>query len=138
SMPGEAEYAAPTIAAPPAVAAAQARALAPVEPQNPSVVDSRALRDRVESMLPDARPAAAAAAVEPIEVAIAPPALPPAPVLAPARVPASTPVTRGSGADPAPPSDSESDAFSVLGSAQFRGGRVTVQSGRQVKTRRPR
>lgn len=44
----------------------------------------------------------------------------------------------GTGADPAPKSDSEVDAFSVLGSAQFRGGRVTVRSGRQVKTRRPK
>ena len=50
----------------------------------------------------------------------------------------SAPSSGGTGADPAPQSDSEVDAFSVLGSAQFRGGRVTVRSGRQVKTRRPK
>jgi TonB family protein len=60
------------------------------------------------------------------------------------QVPPSPPVAvvpapqRGTGADPAPQSDSEVDAFSVLGSADFRAGKVTVRAGRQVKTRRPK
>jgi TonB family protein len=44
----------------------------------------------------------------------------------------------GTGADPAPQGDSEVDPFSVLGSAEFRAGKVTVRAGRQVKTRRPK
>lgn len=55
-----------------------------------------------------------------------------------ARPQMPTPKAAGTGADPAPKSDSEVDAFSVLGTAQFREGRVTVRSGRQVKTRRPK
>ena len=55
-----------------------------------------------------------------------------------ARPQMPSPQATGTGADPAPKSDSEVDAFSVLGSAQFREGRVTVRSGRQVKTRRPK
>lgn len=68
-----------------------------------------------------------------------PPVVPPAPtppVEAQTQPPA--PQATGTGADPAPKSDSEVDAFSVLGSAQFREGRVTVRAGRQVKTRRPK
>jgi TonB family protein len=60
---------------------------------------------------------------------------PPSP---PQHAPVRTATGGGTGADPAQKSDSEVDAFSVLGSAEFRDGRVTVQSGRQVKTRRPK
>ena len=71
----------------------------------------------------------------PIAVPMAPAASPKTP---PAPAPPVPAQARGTGADPAPMSDSEVDAFSVLGSAEFRSGKVTVQSGRQVKTRRPR
>ena len=40
-------------------------------------------------------------------------------------------------ADPAQMSDSESDAFSKIGSAQFRDGRLDVRFGRKIKTTRP-
>lgn len=77
--------------------------------------------------------AALAPATEPVTNAMTP-AAPAAPV-----TPGPRALTNpGTGADPAPQSDSESDAFSVLGSAQFRAGKVTVRSGRQVKTRRPK
>ena len=80
----------------------------------------------------------------PERIAIATPAAPPAePVAPPVEAPPPSPpqpqvLTAGSGADAAPKSDSESDAFSVLGSVEFKAGRVTVRSGRQVKTRRPK
>ena len=68
-----------------------------------------------------------------------PAVVPPAPTPpAEAQLQPPAPQATGTGADPAPKSDSEVDAFSVLGSAQFREGRVTVRSGRQVKTRRPK
>ncbi|MGH7215523.1 MAG: hypothetical protein ACREIT_12225 [Tepidisphaeraceae bacterium] len=41
-------------------------------------------------------------------------------------------------ADPAPESDSESDPFSKIGSAEFRPGSVQARFGRKVKTVRPR
>ncbi len=41
-------------------------------------------------------------------------------------------------ADPAPMSDSESDAFSTTGAAVFRNGKLEARFGRQVKTIRPR
>jgi TonB family protein len=102
------------VAAPRSVAAPQ-----PV----PAPVDSMVRRatDEMAQWVPPAP-------VQPPVVAAAPaPPAPPAPVSA-----------SGTGADPAPMSDSEVDAFSVLGSAEFRGGKVSVQSGRQVKTRRPK
>ena len=82
----------------------------------------------------------------PTELDVTPPMPVPQPELAHRDTTSATeaqPRTRaapaaGTGADPAPRSDSEVDAFSVLGSAQFREGRVTVRSGRQVKTRRPK
>lgn len=40
--------------------------------------------------------------------------------------------------DPAPKTDSESDPFSMTGSAVFRAGRVDARFGRKVKTVRPR
>lgn len=40
--------------------------------------------------------------------------------------------------DPLPPSDSESDPFSQFGSAKLQAGRLEVQFGRKVKTRRPK
>src|SRR3954467_8450652 len=40
--------------------------------------------------------------------------------------------------DPAPMSDSESDAFSRLGTATFKDGALHIQFGRKVKTRRPK
>ena len=68
---------------------------------------------------------------------------PPIPMPLVAAAPAPTPAVAaapspGRGADPAPQSDSEVDAFSILGSARFRDGRVSVRAGRQVKTRRPK
>ena len=75
------------------------------------------------------------AIAEVTQPAVVPPA-PAPPVETQFQPPA--PQATGTGADPAPKSDSEVDAFSVLGSAQFRQGRVTVCSGRQVKTRRPK
>ena len=63
-----------------------------------------------------------------------------------AAVPVSPPVaaappvaaSRPGGADPAPLSDSESDAFSVLGSARFVDGELRVRAGRKVRSRRPK
>src|SRR5439155_1762855 len=46
--------------------------------------------------------------------------------------------SRGGGADPAPLSDSESDPFSVLGSARFVNGELRVRAGRKVRSRRPK
>ena len=68
------------------------------------------------------------------------PAPAPGPAPAPASVPPAPAVAFAGGgqADPAPLSDSESDAFSVLGSAQYRDGRLSVRAGRKVKSRRPR
>jgi TonB family protein len=43
-----------------------------------------------------------------------------------------------SGSDPAPATDSEMDPFAVVGTAEFRPGRVTARFGRKVKTVRPR
>jgi TonB family protein len=40
-------------------------------------------------------------------------------------------------ADPAPESDSESDAFARIGSVQFKNGRLDVRLGRKVKTVKP-
>lgn len=109
------------------VPSAPAEAPAPrsraIPPPTPAPVDS-VLRRAEEDMalwVPAAR-------AQPLMAVAAP-----EPVTSPAPVPA-----RGSGADPAPMGDSEVDAFSVLGSAEFRGGKVSVQSGRQVKTRRPK
>ena len=146
SNPGdEAERAAPNELAPPALAAG---ALPPmqVEAILPPAVNEQLRQDRLEAVSPTVSPPAepVVAAPVPTEAVLAPlpPPVPVAPVpVAPAPVvpaPPAVAAAAGSGADPAPKSESESDAFSVLGSAQFRAGRVSVQSGRQVKTRRPR
>jgi TonB family protein len=116
-----AEPVAPVAATPPILPPVPAAA--PLDPANAEFQEQR--RDE----------AAGAAVVPPpvlLEVQPVQP-VPPAPPVA--AVPAPQ---RGTGADPAPKSDSEVDAFSVLGSADFRAGRVTVRAGRQVKTRRPR
>jgi TonB family protein len=66
---------------------------------------------------------------------------PPAPTAAAPSAPAArgaSPPSPGSGADPAPMSDSESDAFSVLGSARFVNGELRVRAGRKVRSRRPK
>lgn len=64
------------------------------------------------------------------------------PMTAPAASPQSTPdaAKRGgaAAADPAPMSDSESDAFSVLGTARFVNGELRVRAGRKVRSRRPK
>ncbi len=60
-----------------------------------------------------------------------PPAAPPAPESATAH-------TRRPAADPAQLSDSESDAFSVLGGAEFRDGEMNARFGRAVRSVRPR
>jgi TonB family protein len=44
----------------------------------------------------------------------------------------------GPAADAAPESDSESDAFARIGSAQFKNGKLDVRLGRKVKTVKPR
>ena len=41
-------------------------------------------------------------------------------------------------ADPAPMSESESDAFSTLGGVEFRGGKMEARLGRKFKSVRPR
>lgn len=46
--------------------------------------------------------------------------------------------SQGGGADPAPMSDSEADAFSVIGSAYLVDGDLRVRCGRKVKSRRPK
>ena len=73
------------------------------------------------------------------------PAAPPPPVVEPLPAvpvpPAPAPpvaASRGGGADPAPLSDSESDPFSVLGSARFVNGELRVRAGRKVRSRRPK
>jgi len=63
---------------------------------------------------------------------------PPPPVVPLATTQGASPVVRSAAADPAPQSDSESDSFSTLGSAEFRDGRFSVRAGRKVKTRRPK
>jgi TonB family protein len=74
----------------------------------------------------------------PEQVAISPTAPPPPPPMERVDpIPGASP-TEPAAADPAPESDSESDAFSTLGTAEFRDGRFTVRSGRKVKTRRPK
>jgi TonB family protein len=93
---------------------------------NPAAVD-------VDHRMQD-ESAVAALVVPPVpEVQAFDPAPAPSPPVAALPAP-----RRGTGADPAPQSDSEVDAFSVLGSADFRAGKVTVRAGRQVKTRRPK
>ena len=131
SAPGdEARRMPPTNLAPPPALTAATLPPVPLEPILPNDVEQPE-RDRISgvALVP------AAPRVEPVrlEIALAPlpaPSVPPTPTAAAG--------TAGSGADPAPKSESESDAFSVLGTAQFRAGRVSVQSGRRVKTRRPR
>jgi TonB family protein len=66
----------------------------------------------------------------PVAVVRADPA-PPPPALAPPR-------PAGGRADPAPLSDSESDPFSVLGTAYYHDGRLSVRAGRKIRSRRPR
>jgi TonB family protein len=128
SAPGEAERIAPPIVvAPPPATAPDAAALAPVDPPLAPGLAQRSIHDGVASVARHAPSFIEPPAAPPIEIAIAAP-----------TPPSEAARSAGSGADPAPQSDSESDAFSVLGSAQFRGGRVTVQSGRRVKTRRPK
>ena len=89
------------------------------------------------TVAPLSPPAPPAAPVEPVPVDPTPvvivraDAAPPAPPTAPLR-------TAGGQADPAPMSDSESDPFSVLGSAQYRDGRLSVRAGRKVRSRRPK
>jgi TonB family protein len=46
--------------------------------------------------------------------------------------------TTAGGADPAPQTDSESDPFSIIGSVEFRPGKMVPRFGRKVKTVRPR
>ena len=46
-------------------------------------------------------------------------------------------VNTGPAADPAPESDSESDAFARIGSARFKNGKLDVRLGRKVKTVKP-
>ena len=115
-------------AAPQPVPAAPAVAREPVD-----AVLTRAATGATAWPLPDVGDGQTVPPVAPVEPAgalvpqsIEPPR-PPSPAPAP-----------GTGADSAPQSDSEVDAFSVLGSADFRDGRVTVRAGRQVKTRRPK
>ena len=79
-------------------------------------------------------PALAAAPTAP-PVAADPVAASPAAGPPPSRPAPSKP---GGGADPAPMSDSESDAFSVLGSARFVNGELRVRAGRKVRSRRPK
>jgi TonB family protein len=128
SAPGQAAYepVVPQVPVPPAAAAVISPA--PTQPM-PQELAERVRQERIDTVRPDAPVNPPPVAVEPVKTEVAL-AMPPRP--APAQAAA------GSGADPAPQSDSESDAFSVLGSAQFRTGRVVVRSGRQVKTRRPK
>jgi TonB family protein len=141
SAPGDASHGpAPITPGPPPALASDLvpPALPPLAPD----AENGLRRERIEAMLPPSPTELPTPLPEGVEIAFAPAAEPTPPPLAPqpaqsvAAAPAS-PVD-GSGADPAPQSESESDAVSVLGSAQFRAGRVTVQSGRQVKTRRPK
>jgi TonB family protein len=69
-------------------------------------------------------------------VAIAPAAPPVA--APPAPEPTGTPGSDVPPADPAPKSPSESDPFSILGSATWRNGRLDVKAGRQLTSVRPR
>jgi len=82
----------------------------------------------VAAPLPDDTPA-----FGPAPVAMAYPARP-----APAPQAPSTPTSPAPAADPAPMSDSESDAFSTTASAVFHNGQVEPRFGRKVKTSRPR
>ena len=61
--------------------------------------------------------------------------VPAPPSTAPAPPPGASPPGH---ADPAPLSDSESDAFSVLGSATFVNGELRVRAGRKIRSRRPK
>ena len=125
SAPGRGAYepAIPQVPVPPAAAATAP----PVPPPTiPEALAERLHQERIDAVRVEAP--VDAPAVEPIKTDLA---------VAVAAPPARQRPAAGSGADPAPQSDSESDAFSVLGTAQFRSGRVTVRSGRQVKTRRP-
>ena len=90
---------------------------------------AEALRERATSgefTSPSDRPTA-----PPVPAPVAPASTPTPPV------PTGVAVAGGE-ADPAPMSDSESDPFSVLGSAEYRDGRLSVRAGRKVKSRRPR
>ena len=57
---------------------------------------------------------------------------------APSVPPSKQPGLPFRSADPAPKSDSEIDAFSKVGSAEIRAGRMTVRSGRKHKLTRPK
>jgi TonB family protein len=88
-------------------------------------------------MPPTTRPA--------VQVAIAAPTPPPSPSPQKAAPKVASQVATGDGlapghaneADPFQQSDSESDAFTTTGSAVFRDGRISVRSGRKIKTVRP-
>jgi TonB family protein len=84
-----------------------------------------------------------APAVNPEDLNLSRPVVPPPPAERPAPPVAGTGDGRRPGpprpaADPAQESDSESDAFSRIGAASFRDGKLDVQFGRKVKTVRPR
>jgi len=66
------------------------------------------------------------------------PAAPGAPSSASVALSAPVPVAGNQSADPLPESDSESDAFSNVGTVEVRQGRVEARFGRKVKTTRPR
>jgi TonB family protein len=133
----------PAPVVPSAVPGAGANEIPPATPLLPPEVEQSLRRDRIEAAavpvpfdLPSPAHGAEAATVPPVVELSIPQAVPQQPPALAQATPRS-PVA-GTGADPAPQSDSESDAFSVLGSVQYRSGRVSVQSGRQVKTRRPK
>jgi TonB family protein len=125
SMPTGAAPARGSLAAPPAAASAESAAIAPRPPLEALV--ERATGDVMQWAPPD-----------PTEVVMQAMPIRPSAPQQPQRATAGASGGGGTGADPAPKSDSEVDAFSVLGSAEFRDGRVSVRSGRQVKTRRPK
>lgn len=124
----KAEAPGPSLQPAPRAIASAARPIDQVRAAVESIVDRLPQVVDADSAAPPAENRAPVTPEQVVEASSRPP-VPPAP-----------PVRRasGSGADPAPQSDSEVDPFSVLGSAQFRAGKVTVQSGRQVKTRRPK
>jgi TonB family protein len=129
SSPGDSQHTPPPVNAPSPAVSVASLPRPPIEPALPRDITSRTRQEQIERLAATVPPEVRPPQVSNDAVAFAPPAAP---------APQSPPTPAGSGADPAPQSDSESDAFSVLGSVQFRAGRVIVQSGRQVKTRRPR
>lgn len=152
--PNAAPTTAPTIAA--TTQPARQYANKPVEsPRYDTTGQSTTEKPAKDAPSPTTRPVLALRPTTMPAMAMVTPAVPPSPASAAAQQarpaqPASSAGGGGAGgsggrpgpkvapADPAPMSESESDAFAKSGSVDFKGGKVSARLGRKVRTIKPR